>query len=140
MITERKPGIKVAVYGSLKRGHGNNRLLAAAEYLGRCMVRGKLTMVDLGYYPGVVIREKGDEGAVLCEVYRVDEDTLASLDLLEGNGSYYTRSKVDTQWKKAWCYFLPAEEYLTRDIDVVESGIWKATEEEEQYARAHTPS
>lgn len=138
MIQQRKPGIKVAVYGSLKKGHGNYRLLAASEYLGRCMLRGRYTMVDLGYYPGVVMRDEGDEGAVLCEVYRVTEDTLASLDLLEGNGSYYTRSKVDTPWKKAWCYFLPADEYLKRDIDVVPSGIWQATEEEEHYVNAHT--
>jgi gamma-glutamylaminecyclotransferase len=122
-------GIRVFVYGTLKNGHGNHYLLEDAEYLGRCVVRGKFHMVDLTYYPGVVRRD-GDVQPILGEVYRVDEQQLAALDMLEGHPNFYRREKVETPFKKAWMYFLP-EEYTARPAML--AGMWRPDEEEEDF-------
>jgi gamma-glutamylaminecyclotransferase len=125
------------VYGSLKRGQINDRALAEAEFLGRCYLEGKYRMLDLGWFPAVVEHNRSSIAAarVYGEVYLVDEDTLYTLDCIEGHPSFYARRKVDTPFKKAWCYFLPEEE-LDRERTVVESGLWKPLPEELEYWRA----
>jgi gamma-glutamylcyclotransferase (GGCT)/AIG2-like uncharacterized protein YtfP len=131
--TNPKAGIRVFVYGTLKRGHYNHQLLSDAEYLGRHVLRGSFAMCDLTHYP-CVVNTSGldmDEADILGEVFLVDEDTLDSLDVLEGNGSYFTRFKVDTPWKKAWMYTLP-QDYLER-LERIPEGIWDATEDEREY-------
>lgn len=122
MTTEiTSPGIRVFVYGTLKKGHGNHYLLEDAEYLGRCIVRGKFRMISLTYYPGVVRKPDAEPAPILGEVYRVTEEELAALDMLEGHPNFYRREKVDTPFKKAWMYFLP-EEY--KEMQTMPQGIW----------------
>lgn len=126
---------RVFVYGTLKAGHCNNTALANAEYLGRCYIDGTYTMLDLGWYPAVI--DHGSDGPtnrIVGEVYSVSEDELYSLDCIEGHPTFYKRSKIETPWKKAWCYFLP-ESYLERDLDVVESGMWEPSDEEQEWVR-----
>jgi len=142
--TESKPGIRVFVYGSLKRGHGNNWLLdhGGAEFLGLCLLSGKHKLVDLGYYPGLVPDHSPNapEQTVLGEVWRVDKDTLDALDQLEGHPDYYARCKVQTPWKGAWAYYLPTD-YLARAPLVPTLGdagpqVWRPSPEEVAYASA----
>ena len=122
-----EPRIKVLVYGSLKAGQPNHRVLESetTDFLGDCVLDTGFSMVDLGWYPGVV-REIGGSG-ITGEVYQVDETTFHSLDILEGHPTFYRREKVETvDYKNVWIYLLPVT-YLS-DCDRVEGGIWHGCE------------
>lgn len=129
-------GIRVFVYGTLKQGHCNNPALENGKFLGRCYVEGRHKFYDLGWYPAIVDNSEGDDSTmkVFGEVYLIDEDTLFTLDCIEGHPDYYKRRKVQTPWKNAWAYFLPSS-YNDRDLELIEGGIWEPTEEEEEFAR-----
>lgn len=137
--------IRVFVYGTLKNGHGNHRLLArsGSKYLGRCFIEGRYKMLSLGGFPGIVSSGQVPMNRVVGEVYQVDEDTLQSLDWLEGHPKFYERRKVPTPFKNAWCYFLP-EAYLTHQtpagVAYADVGcIWRPTEEEALWFKGLEP-
>jgi gamma-glutamylaminecyclotransferase len=119
--------IRVFVYGSLKQGKGNHRLLEQSKFLGRCMIEGPHRMISLGGYPGLVRKEDLPPRKIVGEVYQVNEETLQSLDWLEGHPRFYERHKVETPFKNAWVYYLP-EGYLDRHPDAGQ--IWQSSEEE----------
>lgn len=126
---------RVFVYGTLKAGHGNHPLLAESELLGRHCIEGGYTLLDLGPFPGVVATPSS-VGKVYGEVYRVDEPTLHSLDLLEGHPSFYERIKISTPWKGTWIYLL-GDEYLQEDgANVVDGGAWQPEENERHFIAA----
>jgi gamma-glutamylcyclotransferase (GGCT)/AIG2-like uncharacterized protein YtfP len=117
---------RVFVYGSLRQGLQNHRLLEGAAFLGVGWTEEGYTMVSLGRYPGVA---RGGHTSVWGELYDVDDGTLAALDLLEGNARYYTREQVKVyvgnRWEKAWIYLLPLRKILRLIPDeVVEAGDW----------------
>lgn len=127
-------GIRVFVYGTLKRGKSNHRLLENSTFLGRTAVKGKFKMVDLGWYPGVILNPDAKEPINLYgEVYRVSEETLDILDSLEGHPNYYCRNQIPTQWKKAWCYFLPSSFLNRAELRVVEPAVWRPDDEEKKF-------
>jgi len=68
----------VSVYGTLKEGWGNHRLLDKAP-----VSRG-YAMVDKLSGVGFPIVKLGDNYKLYVEVYEVDKGELASLDSLEG--------------------------------------------------------
>ena len=118
-------GNLVFVYGSLKSGFGNNRLLESSEFIGDALtLASKFDMISLGGFPGVV---SGGQKRISGEVYSVSDDTLSRLDVLESNGSFYTREKtiVHFNYNKTfpaqpvhepchvWIYLLP-ESYVDR--------------------------
>jgi len=133
-------GPKVFVYGTLKRGHGNHRLLRGGKQLGRCYVEGPWRMKNLGYFPGVVqAKDAAGPAKMFGEVYLIDTDTLAGLDLLEGYPNFYTRTKVATPWGNAWMYYLnPDSHYYESDsaLPELELGCWNPTAEERDWARS----
>lgn len=118
-------GIRVFVYGTLKEGYCNHDALkdGGAQLLGKCRIEGEFALLDLGFYPAVVPDSGAGDRQVYGEVYLVDEDTLHTLDCIEGHPSYYTRFKVETPWKKAWVYMLP-EDYLDKGYGRVVDGNW----------------
>jgi gamma-glutamylcyclotransferase (GGCT)/AIG2-like uncharacterized protein YtfP len=124
--------IRVFVYGTLKQGHGNNRLLENSKFLGRCYIEGPWRLINLGAYPGLVEIPKIEFAKVLGEVYQVDLDTLQSLDWLEGHPRYYRRDKVATPWKNAWAYFLP-EDYIEK-YPLVDK-VWEPSDVETEFMR-----
>jgi len=110
--------IKVAVYGTLKQGYGNHRLLVNSKLLGTDITEPKWTMLDLGAFPALV---HGHNTAVI-EVYEVTLPVFESLDRLEGYPSFYNRKEIDTKYGKAWVYYmLERDNYMQT---VVESGEW----------------
>jgi gamma-glutamylcyclotransferase (GGCT)/AIG2-like uncharacterized protein YtfP len=109
----------VAVYGSLKKGFGNHRLLTNAEYLGVDKIDG-WDMYGLGGFPGIV----AGEGSIHIEVYKVDDEEMARLDMLEGYPSFYDRKQVSTQHGDAWVYFLATPENYIDTCAVVPTGRW----------------
>lgn len=124
--------IRVFVYGTLKRGHGNHRLLAQSKFLGRCVIRGKYQMVSLGGFPGLVEAPMdAPEVPISGEVYQVNDDTLLSLDFLEGHPRFYERFKISTPYKNAWAYFLP-QAYIGKGYPPVDTA-WNPTDEEREF-------
>lgn len=82
----------VAVYGTLKRGYGNHRLLEHCEYLGEDRIDGYRLFYSgsEGSFP-VAVPDEGSKISV--EVFSIGdcERTLRSLDSLEGTPWMYTR-------------------------------------------------
>ena len=68
----------VFIYGTLLRGLERAHLLEQAEFLGPATAPGRLHA--LGAYPGLL----EGSGTVVGELYRIDEQTRAQLDRVEG--------------------------------------------------------
>jgi gamma-glutamylcyclotransferase (GGCT)/AIG2-like uncharacterized protein YtfP len=74
------------VYGTLKKGEGNHRLLKDCEYVCDAELWDH-RMYSLGGFPGIVPDDyhEGNPAIILGEIYLVDkEDTWDRLDGLEG--------------------------------------------------------
>lgn len=93
--TREAKTMKIFVYGTLKKGHGNNRLLKDAEFIGKAVTLGKFKLAGFGVpfvWPDV-------EGKPLQgELYDIGDPTvmpgklrLQLLDDLESNGHVYER-------------------------------------------------
>jgi gamma-glutamylcyclotransferase (GGCT)/AIG2-like uncharacterized protein YtfP len=88
----------VFVYGTLLKGQGNHGLLKNATFLGKGKVIGKWDMYHLGGFPAIV---RGNTiNPVIGEAYKVSEEELARLDILEGyvegrESNMYNRAMVD---------------------------------------------
>ena len=105
--------MKVFVYGSLKKGHWNNKLfLHSSDFICKAKtLDSNYDMVSLGGFPAM---ENGGDYYISGEVYKVNKETLRHLDILEGNGYFYTREKIkvipiDEQkptWFYAWAYII----------------------------------
>ena len=117
----------VFVYGTLKKGFGNHRLLAKAKFIAPAFIMdGK--MLNLGAFPAVIAGDMDIEG----EIYSVDKDTLASLDRLEGHPTFYERKQVEAYLDdermpaEAWCYFLSkdSQAHYEKLCPVIAEGIW----------------
>lgn len=127
--------IRVFVYGTLKQGYGNHSALEGATFLGRATVTAPVRLVDLGWYPGLVRTRDEVRTTVGGEVYEIDNDTLATLDLIEGHPSFYCRERLPTSLGlSAWTYLLP-EGYSERAA--VATPFWKQTSEEEAWYNEH---
>lgn len=120
----------IFVYGTLREGFWNNRLLRCAQEQGSCELVGKgethrpfLLTYDAIPFVSNMVDENGlgpcfvDEdfyydnaNNIKGEVYEVDEATFRRLDRLEGHPEFYTRFKTfikmeDGTTKQAWLYF-----------------------------------
>jgi gamma-glutamylaminecyclotransferase len=81
------------VYGTLKRGLRNHRLLAGQQFLGEAVTEPRYRVLDLGPYPGLVA--DGANGlAVRGEVWAVAACCLAGLDDFEGVPELFVRGPV----------------------------------------------
>ena len=94
------------VYGTLKKGYGNNVLLADSKFLGQAVTKKLYKLYNCGFpmaYPSVVGLP------VVGELYEVvSTRVIETLDYLESNGSLYTRAKLPVSYKggeeEAWIY------------------------------------
>lgn len=107
----------VFVYGSLKRGFGNNFNLHRSKFI--CGTRTKHQRYEMrsyaGYFP-VVSKTSYKPKFITGELYEVSRSTLARLDSLESNGSFYTRELVELEHGKlAWMYLVPND--LAQQLD-----------------------
>lgn len=78
---------RIAVYGTLKQGKENHRLLKDSQYIGDGITAPVFDMVSFGGFPGII---KG-EYPVLVEVYDVSPEQLRPIDYLEGHPDFYKR-------------------------------------------------
>jgi gamma-glutamylaminecyclotransferase len=100
----------VFVYGTLKKGFSNHRLLAGSEYLGTAQTVEKYAMYSTG--TPIVLKEEA-VSPIHGELYRVNEETLVALDSLEGHPDWYRREEINIYvdgeqgryQETAWLYF-----------------------------------
>lgn len=86
--------MKVFVYGTLKDGYSNNRILQAgkAQLLKKTVIKGyKL------FNAGFPVATPSDGDAIEGEIWDIgdNEQTLQSLDALEAEGRMYHRREID---------------------------------------------
>lgn len=99
----------VAVYGTLKRGHGNyHRYLTGSTFIGSGKTNEKYPLLVQGL--PYLIEEKGVGHNVKVDVFKVSEKVFKSLDVLEGHPKWYRRKQVKIKMDNgkvitAWVYF-----------------------------------
>lgn len=106
----------VFVYGTLKRGLSNHGWMRGQTFLGEARTVPRYRMFDLGGYPGMVLADEGEGGAIEGEVWAVDEEGLRGLDRLEGvaEGEYaFEPVQLDGAWEgkavKGYLYLRPVK-------------------------------
>ena len=114
----------VAVYGSLRKGLGNHRLLEHVKVFDKGVTCVPYDMYSLGGFPAIT---HGGVKGVVVEVYRVDDETMQRLDNLEGYPHFYDREEVEValvdsdEDVTAWVYFMHeaprSDEYLVQGND-----------------------
>lgn len=124
----------VFVYGTLKKGHGNHKLLQTSEFLGQAFLP-KAKMLDLGSFPALIPGTHQDQ-AICGELYRVDDLVLRHLDYLEGHPRFYERREVQIfaqdeivkpfKAETAWVYFLSRDSQASyeKKCPLIPEGIW----------------
>ncbi len=94
------------VYGTLKRGLRNHRLLADQEFLGEATTAARYRVIDLGAHPGLV-RDAANGLAVKGEVFAVSECALAELDDFEEVPGPFVRELIDVPgFENVWAYYM----------------------------------
>lgn len=136
--------IHVFVYGTLKTGLGNHRVMQEAQgrSLGRARtIQPDFFLIDLGMYPAAVPAKPNQGGVVQGELFELDEKNLAILDGLEGFPNHYDRKEIPIEYGQqvydketgewhfpvctAWMYFINPAGWLSgRNVDVCEEGVW----------------
>ena len=110
---------KIFVYGTLKKGYHNHRLLE-----GFACMPAKAPGIDLHRGFHFPYATKGP-GTAIGELYEITDEALAKIDKLEGHPYFYQRVKhkvYDQDFKshEAWVYvYSKAKEYPR-----IESGVW----------------
>ena len=100
---------KVFVYGTLKRGYGNNRCLANSKFLGEAVsttARYKL------YASGIPFLTEPGDAKIKGELWEVSPEDFARCDRLEGHPYAYCRQRrrfalPDGTVVRAWVYLYP---------------------------------
>lgn len=119
--------VKVAVYGSLRQGLHNHRLLEGDTYIGQFETEPIYSLIDLGSYPGLL---KNGNTPIIMEVYEVDAEKLSRLDSLEGYrgkdvpSNFYNREKIDSPYGRIFVYFYNKNSDYIRSL-AIETGDWK---------------
>ena len=122
----------VSVYGSLRKKQSNYEYyLSSSVYKGTFSTEPEYTLHSLDFYPGLKLN---GNTSVVMEVYEVDEETLKTLNRLEGyrpgeTSTFYDRIEINTPWGKAFTYIYVRE--LSKD-SIVESGDWSEFKNKEK--------
>lgn len=82
----------VAVYGTLKRGHGNHRLLSNAKFLGTGHTQNRYPMFGDGI--PFLVNKPNVGNWIVVEAYEVSTKELQALDRLEQHPHWYERVQL----------------------------------------------
>ena len=116
---------KVVVYGTLKKGGGLDQHLREATFLGNFTTKPEFTMVNLGWYPGVI---HSGTTPIVGEVYEISDETFKMLDRVEGYPTLYTREEIETPYGVAWMYIYNVHK-IDSAFNVVTDGNWNIVRE-----------
>ena len=100
--TTQDDKIMMFVYGTLKIGERNNKLIIDERFIAATDVRD-MVLINKPDYPYAIDR-KGRK--IHGELYQISEECLEQLDVLEGYPEYYDRKIVNTDDGRAWIYYL----------------------------------
>tara|TARA_R100001015_G_C4607400_1_gene162500 strand:+ start:152 stop:505 length:354 start_codon:yes stop_codon:yes gene_type:complete len=96
----------VFVYGTLRKGHGNHKLIEGGRFMGSGLTVKKYAMYSRGI---PFVSEDEPVSRIKGEVYEVSKPMLRLLDMLEGHPAWYERKKtivkIGQKKVKAWLYF-----------------------------------
>ena len=116
--------MKVAVYGTLKRGHGNHRVMGDSKFLGTHVTDPAYTMYSTGGFP--IVCTHGDT-AIHVEVFEVEKGNLQRIYSLEGytgirnhKDNWYNTVEIQTPYGQAEMFVMSETKHLTK----IESGLW----------------
>ena len=105
---------KVFVYGTLMRGENNHHFLENSTFIRTAALKG-YELYNVGWYPAII----QGEGIIPGELYEVPENDMASIDMLEGEGSLYIRKcELTADGSLAYIYEYAQE---TEDLDRIAS-------------------
>lgn len=115
--------IHIAVYGTLRSGEGNHRLVEDARSKTPCVIPGRLMNTGYGY-PAIVLDPAAE---TVGEVIEITREMFARVDRLEGYPHLYTRERVRVRLasggeKTAWVYVM---NQLPDHATPIPSGDWK---------------
>jgi len=102
------------VYGTLRQGGMLSHYMADAEYLSVEKVSG-YKMVDVGAYPAAL---PCNGSIIVCEKYKVNENLIETLDIVEGVPSLYERVEIDG------VYMYVMHPWNAGGLKTIESGDW----------------
>ena len=95
------------VYGTLKKGFGNNSIIRYAEFVGDAVSINRFDISDCGF-PCAYLNPDGK--LLQGEVYKLKEHDFIYTDRLESNGSLYLREiknfKCYLEIIKGWIYII----------------------------------
>ena len=116
----------VFVYGTLRPGHGNNRLLSKSFHIGKAVTNpadtSNMFLSHLGCGIPFVVRRTFEENintpvsdVIVGDLYQVTDEELRRLDALESHPNWYCREEVNIKVAvgdghlatTAWMYLLP---------------------------------
>ena len=102
--------MKIAVYGTLKSGFGNNVLMKGSTLLTEGKISGhRLFQAGIPY----VVKDDTSDYDITVEVYEVPESKVPNIDSLEGHPDWYRREVTEVRTMNgdvihAWVYKTPA--------------------------------
>lgn len=128
----------VFVYGSLRKGCHNHFYLEKSEYIGTFRLNGFRLLKLCSSYP-TAIRTNNVNDEITVEVYEISDETLNTLDRLEGhpNSNLFYRQEVNLMKPdklneyKGWIYYCTDEEVLSirnKESKIIPSGDWLSTQ------------
>ena len=95
LVDKKSSLVNVFVYGTLKRGYGNNRCLGKeAKYIGTAVTTAKYPMLDGGF---PYLLDKPNEGHhIKGEMWQIPvKQLLSEVDRLEGYPTHYVRRVIE---------------------------------------------
>jgi gamma-glutamylcyclotransferase (GGCT)/AIG2-like uncharacterized protein YtfP len=111
----------VGVYGTLKKGYSNHRLLKNYNFIGTQLIKGYFKLYDLGPFPGI----KPGDGNLFIEIYEVNDQVgLDSLDRLEGYPHLYDKDYIDTSFGEVLLYVYNGQ---INENKLIKDGFWYDT-------------
>lgn len=111
---------RVFVYGTLRRGmFYYGEYMSHAEFVAESKAEGFIMFRNPeDHYPYII---RG-EGEIVGEVFKVSQDELGKLDILEEIPGLYTRDKISVSGEDAWIYVFNSPN--RPDSLRIESGDW----------------
>jgi gamma-glutamylcyclotransferase (GGCT)/AIG2-like uncharacterized protein YtfP len=113
-----KEKLLICVYGSLRKGMGNHRLLETSKLLSTETIQDNFRMVDMGSYPGLIESEEAND--IIIEIYEVTPETYKRIEMLESYPSFYDRKNVHTTEGEVGIYYLPKNSGWTNSGRIVD--------------------